>query len=145
MLSRDGVSEENWMLMMATRVLEAGEEWTKWRKESVIVGGGPGAEGLIPRAPPGKQHEGKRKPVVLREEDEEDEDEMGEKTDEDESKEDEGPTSTTGVNMERVPSTRKRGEVDELPLGVYEPHSGLVQCKFSFTPSLPTYSTCCYF
>ena len=144
-LSRDGVTEENWMLMMATRALEAGEEWTKWRKESVMVGGGPGAEGLIPRAPPREEDERKRKPVVSREEDEGDEDEMEERTDEDDLKEDEGLTSTTDVNVERVPSTRKRGETDELPLGVYEPHSGLVQCEFFSIPSLQTCSTCCYF
>ncbi|KAJ7507191.1 chromatin remodelling complex Rsc7/Swp82 subunit-domain-containing protein [Mycena galericulata] len=35
LLSRDGVSEENWMWMAATRTLAAGEEWARWRKESV--------------------------------------------------------------------------------------------------------------
>lgn len=35
LLSRDGVTEENWMWMAATRVLEANEEWSKWRKEGI--------------------------------------------------------------------------------------------------------------
>ncbi|RXW15670.1 hypothetical protein EST38_g10185 [Candolleomyces aberdarensis] len=32
LLSRDSVTEENWMWMMAARVREADEEWTKWRQ-----------------------------------------------------------------------------------------------------------------
>ncbi|KAJ6590984.1 chromatin remodelling complex Rsc7/Swp82 subunit-domain-containing protein [Mycena vulgaris] len=35
LLSRDGVSEENWMWMTAMRTLTAGEEWARWRKESL--------------------------------------------------------------------------------------------------------------
>ncbi|CAK5267548.1 unnamed protein product [Mycena citricolor] len=35
LLSRDGVSEENWMLMAATRTLAADAEWAKWRKEGI--------------------------------------------------------------------------------------------------------------
>ncbi|KAJ7151429.1 chromatin remodelling complex Rsc7/Swp82 subunit-domain-containing protein [Mycena crocata] len=35
LLSRDGVSEENWMWMTAMRTLTAGEEWAQWRKESI--------------------------------------------------------------------------------------------------------------
>src|SRR6266550_1957490 len=49
LLSRDGVTEENWMYMMATRVLESGDEWAKCRKESLkswagidSLGGGDG-------------------------------------------------------------------------------------------------------
>lgn len=39
-LTRDGVTEENWMWKMATRVLEAGEEWAKCRKTSTSLDGG---------------------------------------------------------------------------------------------------------
>lgn len=35
LLSRDGVTEENWMWMAATRAVEANEEWSKWRKEGI--------------------------------------------------------------------------------------------------------------
>ena len=50
LLTRDGVAEENWMWMMATRVGEANEEWAKQRKEAVksmqaLMGG------LAPPAP----------------------------------------------------------------------------------------------
>ncbi|KAF5350549.1 hypothetical protein D9756_008720 [Leucocoprinus leucothites] len=40
LLSRDGVTEENWMWMMASRVQEADDEWARLRKE------GRGKEGL---------------------------------------------------------------------------------------------------
>lgn len=35
LLSRDGVAEDNWIWMMATRVNEANEAWSKQRKEAV--------------------------------------------------------------------------------------------------------------
>ncbi|KAJ7625089.1 chromatin remodelling complex Rsc7/Swp82 subunit-domain-containing protein [Mycena polygramma] len=35
LLSRDGVSEENWMWMMAMRTVTANEEWARLRKESL--------------------------------------------------------------------------------------------------------------
>ncbi|KAJ7291250.1 chromatin remodelling complex Rsc7/Swp82 subunit-domain-containing protein [Mycena rebaudengoi] len=35
LLSRDGVSEENWMWMAATRTLAAGDEWARWRREGI--------------------------------------------------------------------------------------------------------------
>jgi hypothetical protein len=45
-LSRDSVTEENWMLMMATKVLEAGDEWTRRRAESLKAAGGVDADGV---------------------------------------------------------------------------------------------------
>ncbi|KAJ7216663.1 chromatin remodelling complex Rsc7/Swp82 subunit-domain-containing protein [Mycena pura] len=35
LLSRDGVTEENWMWMAATRTLQAGEGWARCRKEGI--------------------------------------------------------------------------------------------------------------
>lgn len=40
MLSREGVTEENWMFAMAERTREANEEWTKGRKEAFRPCGG---------------------------------------------------------------------------------------------------------
>jgi chromatin structure-remodeling complex protein RSC7 len=116
LLSRDGVSEENWMYMMAARVLDAGEEWTKWRKEGLKPGGGTGAEeimsGIMGGMVPAIVDKGKRK--EMEEEDEEDEEE------------------DAGSSLEPVEPTAKRRKVgfedDGLPLGAYEPHSGLVFC-----------------
>lgn len=39
-LSRDGVTEENWAYMMATRVQDANDEWSKLRKENLRPIGG---------------------------------------------------------------------------------------------------------
>ncbi|KAG7442805.1 uncharacterized protein BT62DRAFT_904881 [Guyanagaster necrorhizus] len=40
LLSRDGVTEENWMWMMAQRVLEGDGELAKWRRNRLKPGGG---------------------------------------------------------------------------------------------------------
>lgn len=37
-LTRDGLTEENWMLKMAGRVLDGAEEWNAWRKGSLQPG-----------------------------------------------------------------------------------------------------------
>ncbi|KAF8718931.1 hypothetical protein AX14_011654 [Amanita brunnescens Koide BX004] len=106
LLSRDGVTEENWMYMMATRVLETGEEWAKCRKESLkawagidALGGGDGTLQPIYGSGKGKEAE--------------EEEEADEKD-----------------NAEQAAKRRKvADEKDERPLGVYEPHSGIVQCE----------------
>ena len=117
LLSRDGVSEENWMYRMATRVAEAGDEWAKWRKEGTKPGGGASAEGILSGMMgallPVVVDEGKRK-VVEREDDEGDEEEAR------------GSVEVVAPTVKR----RKVGfESKELPLGVYEPHTGLVLCE----------------
>lgn len=40
LLTRDGLTEENWMLIAAQRTMEASDEWTKIRKEALKVCGG---------------------------------------------------------------------------------------------------------
>ncbi|KAG6865170.1 hypothetical protein C0991_004718 [Blastosporella zonata] len=122
LLSRDGVDEENWMFTMAMRVAQAGEEWAKWRREALKVGGG--VEDL---PVPGAGHdqsdvvsEAKRRASQREEEEEVDDDE------EEEEYEGEG---TRADSKAEPPAKRQRigFAVDELPSGVYEPHSGIVQ------------------
>jgi chromatin structure-remodeling complex protein RSC7 len=119
-LSRDGVAEENWMYMMASRVVDAGGEWAKWRKEGLKVGGG--GEGLIPTVMedfpdvvPRKAKERGLEHTNYEEEEEEEEEEEG---------------------AEVVEPTAKRRRVgfegDQLPLGVYEAHTGVVHCQSRF-------------
>jgi chromatin structure-remodeling complex protein RSC7 len=91
LLSRDGVSEENWMWMMATRTLAAGEEWARWRKES-----------LQPMDSAGNVIKGKRKADTGEEE----------------------PDAS-------APKKSRREPVEDVPFGVYEAHSGIVQRKLS--------------
>jgi len=124
LLSRDGVSEENWMYMMAARVAEAGEEWRKWRKEGIKVGGGLGAEqimsSMMGRPLPGAVGNTiKRREMEGDAEDDEDE-----------------PFG----NTEAIEPAAKRRKVsfenDEPLVGAFEPHSGLVLCKYLFPPHL---------
>lgn len=105
-LSRDGVAEENWMYMMAARVADAGEEWARWRREGLKVGGG--GEGLIPTVE--TFLDGPRKRL--------EDDEEEEEGDEDE-----------GVELVDPAPPAKRRRVEELPSGVYEANTGIVHCQ----------------
>lgn len=120
-LSRDGVAEDNWMWMMATRVNEADQEWAKWRKESLkalhgvdgVLMGGTGsvaANGMMP----------KHKYADLQEEEEEDE----EADDEENS----------AAAVEPAPKKRRVGfEAEARPLGIYEPHTNLIHCWINYS------------
>ncbi|EGO01075.1 hypothetical protein SERLA73DRAFT_179127 [Serpula lacrymans var. lacrymans S7.3] len=109
-LNRDGLNEENWMLIAAQRTLEASEEWAKIRKETLKVCGGILAETL------GKGKE-KQKP---------DDDGNGNKT----SKR----AATEETEGERK-KKRVRSDEDDLPMGIYEPHSGIVHYRGDTQPS----------
>ena len=114
-LSRDGVTEENWMWMMATRVNEANEMWTKQRKEALKVvegvddlkmGGAPSPpSGTRPLAPSHAQ---------------------GLKMEEEEEESDVDMTDTPKSKGKK----RKVNAEDDTPgLGIYEPHGHLIHCK----------------
>jgi chromatin structure-remodeling complex protein RSC7 len=101
--------------MMAARVAEAGEEWTKWRKEGMKVGGGPGAGDIMSSmmgSPLPRVIWDTSKRRAMDEEDIEDNNFRG--------------------SAEAIEPNAKRRKVnfedDEPPMGVYEPHSGLVLC-----------------
>lgn len=96
LLSRDGVSEENWMWMTAMRTLTAGDEWTRLRRE-----------GLRPMDAAGNVAKGKRKAEAEAEEEQQD---------------------TADSNKKVKPDSEAPSD---LPLGVYEAHSGVVQCAFA--------------
>ncbi|KAJ7130256.1 chromatin remodelling complex Rsc7/Swp82 subunit-domain-containing protein [Mycena epipterygia] len=95
LLSRDGVSEENWMWMAATRTLAADAEWARWRRES-----------LQPMDSAGNIAKGKRKA---------------------ETEEQQEDTAEA--------SAGKKHRSDDLPLGVYEAHSGVVQYRGDTQPT----------
>ncbi|KAF8875218.1 chromatin remodelling complex Rsc7/Swp82 subunit-domain-containing protein [Gymnopilus junonius] len=125
-LSRDGVSEDNWMWMMATRVDEANEMWTKQRKEALKVV--EGVDGLVMGGaippPPGTR------PLApgmrdLREEEEEGEGE------------EELPNGDVNVTEVPKPKSKKRkvGFEDDIPaIGVYEPHGNLIHYRGDTQP-----------
>ncbi|KAH0578398.1 hypothetical protein H2248_003555 [Termitomyces sp. 'cryptogamus'] len=128
LLSRDGVDEENWMFMMAQRVLEAGQEWAKWRKEGLKIGGGleelltPVAGEEQPTPVVDQVNQLKRKV--------EGHDEEGEEGEEEEGEEEEDGAHAEDRTASKAKGSAKRRRVSvvagEPPLGIYEPHTGLV-------------------
>lgn len=108
------------MWMMATRVAEANENWTKQRKEAVRVI--EGVDGLVMGGallPPSYIHQKAY---------EEEEDDDGENEDE---------KSEVVEPVKPKSKKRKVGFEDQTPaLGVYEPHANVIQCSFFLIPEL---------
>jgi chromatin structure-remodeling complex protein RSC7 len=115
LLSRDGVTEENWMWMMAGRVGDADEEWGRLRKEgrgkagmtvNGVVMGGKGS--AWQRPDPILEDPIKEKPAP--------------------GEQDESNASGTDPLLARA--GRKRKAVDGHGiLGAYEPHSNMILCE----------------
>jgi len=117
LLSRDGVTEENWVWMMSSRVGEADEEWARLRKEGRgragltvdgVVMGGRGSAWERPD------------PIVVVKPTEEEKNVQGE--------EDGGGAVVDNGNAR---GTKRRRRVDgdvEGARGVYEPHTSLAFC-----------------
>ena len=126
-LSRDGVGEENWMYMMATRVSDASSEWSKLREEAVKVVEGVG--GLVMGGalmPPTDASAGNNKPAVR---------EVQEAEDgvENEADVQDQPL----VDGETKPVAKKRKRIERTAVGVYDPHSHTIHCEFFFPIMIP--------
>ncbi|KAG2035568.1 chromatin remodelling complex Rsc7/Swp82 subunit-domain-containing protein [Suillus americanus] len=100
LLTREGLTEENWMMEAARRVGDAGEEWMRMRREARVACGGILGDGL---------DKGKGKEVQAAE-----------------GEEKRGATE----ELEGAERKRARSEESQYPLGVYEPHTGLVHCMY---------------
>ena len=118
-LSRDGVGEENWMYMMATRVSDASAEWTKLRKEAVKVV--EGVDGLVMGGALMPPADASAKPAV---------EEIEEPKDEVENEDD--VQNQALVDGEKKPSVKKRKKFDRPAVGVYDPHSHTIHCEIFF-------------
>jgi len=105
LLNRDGLNEENWIHIAAQRTVDAGDEFSKIRREALHVCGGVQDRDVLPLW----------EDVKKRERDEA-EDEVG-------------------IGSKRRRRMKMRSLEDELPLGIYEAHSGIVHCKLSFYSS----------
>lgn len=103
LLSREGLTGENWMSEAARRAHEMNAEWAKMRQEARTACGG------ILEGNPGSA-KGKEKEEVNGAMDVDGEGDVG----------------------------QKKKTVDDLPLGVYEPHTGLVHCAFDFVSVVVT-------
>lgn len=111
LLTREGLTEENWMFEAARRVGDAGEEWTRMRRKARVACGGILGDGL---------DKGKGKEVQVAE-----------------GEEKRGATE----ELEGAERKRSRAEDSQYPLGVYEPHTGLVHCMYISI----IFSPCFYF
>ena len=139
LLNRDGLNEENWMLIAAQRTAEASAEWSKQRRRALVPYGGIfGAAPPAPSAPAGKDEE------------EEGEGGRGEEKGKGKGKgqgHGQGPSQGQGQGQgqegqERAQERRdddagarrrKRARREEkVPRGAYEPHSGIVLCRSPF-------------
>lgn len=102
MLTRDGLTEENWMSIAAQRTIETGEQFGRLRREALRACGGVLGD---PSSAPGS------------------------------------PKRSTEDENEETREERRRREEAELPLGVYEPHNGIVVCEHKFRESARTSSS----
>lgn len=107
LLNRDGLTEENFMHVAAIRTGEAGEEFARLRKEAGRVWGGLGLGGMGMEVLPIEEDLKRRAVEWL-----------------------EGDDGIAVEDEEGETKKRKRNVGDELPVGVYEPHSGIVQCQY---------------
>ena len=162
LLNRDGLNEENWMLIAAQRTAEASAEWAKQRRRALVPYGG--IFGTAPTttvvAAAGKDEE----------EEEEDRDRgrgsgLGGEEDHGKAKgKGKGHGVTQGQQQQEQDGQqehhhasaqdrrdndagarrRKRARrEDKVPRGVYEPHSGIVLCEQQFPSVYLSVQTSC--
>jgi chromatin structure-remodeling complex protein RSC7 len=137
LLNRDGLNEENWMLIAAQRTAEASAEWSKQRRRALVPYGGIfGAAPAAHSAPAGKDEE------------EEGEGGRGEEKGKGKGKgqgHGQGQGQNQGQGQEGQERAQERRDddagarrrkrarrEDKVPRGAYEPHSGIVLCQFPF-------------
>ncbi|KAI0278734.1 chromatin remodelling complex Rsc7/Swp82 subunit-domain-containing protein [Russula aff. rugulosa BPL654] len=142
LLNRDGLNEENWMLIAAQRTAEASAEWSKQRRRALVPYGG--IFGPAPAAGKGDEDE------------EEEEEEEGDRRGGGGAggglgEEDHGKMKGKGKGQEQQDGQehgqdrrdndagarrRKRARrEDKVPRGVYEPHSGIVLYRANTQPT----------
>jgi len=132
LLNRDGLNEENWMLVAAQRTAEASAEWSKQRRRALVPYGGifGGASSSAAAAVPAGKYE--------EEEEEGPRGGQGGQGEEDHGKgkgKGQGHEGQERRDNEASARRRKRARrEDKVPRGVYEPHSGVVLCQFSPFP-----------
>jgi hypothetical protein len=149
LLNRDGLNEENWMLIAAQRTAEASAEWAKQRRRALVPYGGIfGAS----TAAGGKDEEEEedRGGLGMGEEDHGKAKGKGKghghgQTQEQQEQDGQGQehhAKDRRDNDDAGARRRKRARrEDKIPRGVYEPHSGIVLCQQS---SLIPLSFCSY-
>ena len=143
LLNRDGLNEENWMLVAAQRAAEANADWAKQRRRALVPYGG--IFGAVPMppppSPPGKIDEEEEgagvgvgvgvggegaKDVVVR---------QGKGKAQDHQREDNDRAQEQRENEAGTRRRKRARREEKVPRGVYEPHTGIVLCTFFFSPT----------
>jgi hypothetical protein len=152
LLNRDGLSEENWMLVAAQRTAEASADWAKHRRRALVPYGGifgaaaAAAAAAVASTAAGKDEEEEEDrgglALALGEEDhgkakgkgkghgltqgQQEQDGHGQGQGQEHHAKDRRDNDDAGARR------RKRARRDDkVPRGVYEPHSGIVLCQQS--------------
>ncbi|KAI0316955.1 chromatin remodelling complex Rsc7/Swp82 subunit-domain-containing protein [Amylostereum chailletii] len=108
LLNRDGLNEENWMLIAAQRTAEASADWAKQRRKMLKPCGGIFGEGglaAIEALSAQTQNQGGKR---------------------------EGEAGPDGAKKKRK---KVRTAEDDMPLGIYEPHAGIVVYRADTQPT----------
>ncbi|KAI0267479.1 chromatin remodelling complex Rsc7/Swp82 subunit-domain-containing protein [Gloeopeniophorella convolvens] len=112
LLNRDGLNEENWMLVAAQRTADASADWGRKRRRALIPFGG--IFGALPEP---------------EERDDEKDKEKGKEQDAD-------PAASAGAGTGAGTRKRKRARKDDRdPRGAYEPHTGIVLYRADTQPT----------
>ena len=147
LLNRDGLNEENWMLIAAQRTAEASAEWAKQRRRALVPyggifgGGGGGAAAAAAASGKDEEEEEDRGGLGLGEEDHGKAKGKGKGhghghglTQGQQEQDGQGQEHHAKDRRDNNDAgTRRRKHArreDKIPRGVYEPHSGVVLCQF---------------
>ncbi|KAI9438199.1 chromatin remodelling complex Rsc7/Swp82 subunit-domain-containing protein [Lactarius indigo] len=130
LLNRDGLNEENWMLIAAQRTAEASAEWAKQRRRALVPYGGifgataPSSSSHVEKKEDGGEEERVKGKADGRRQGHADEQDQGAP----EQREDESAATDA--------RRRKRARLEEkVPRGVYEPHIGIVLYRADTQPT----------
>ncbi|KAF8653665.1 hypothetical protein AX16_003816 [Volvariella volvacea WC 439] len=132
-LSRDGVTEENWMWMFASKSGESDEEWAKLRKEALKAGL---AEELALAAGQGSVggQPGQQQPVQTQGQQQTGINALKREVEEGDGEEDEQMVDVD--SLEPKAKKKKVGfQEDRTPIGIYEPHTGLIYYRSDTQPT----------
>ena len=127
LLNRDGLTEENWMLVAAQRTADASAEWAKQRRGALVPFGGIFGATAAPQPPQPPSHHAEKKEEQGEVKVEGKRVTHGHADEQDQASHEQREDNTAATDAR----TRKRARWEEKePTGVYEPHIGIVLCQF---------------
>jgi len=131
LLNRDGLNEENWMLVAAQRTAEASAEWAKQRRHALVPYGGIFGATAGPSSSPAEKKDEAGEEERAKGKDGKRQGQYGDEQDHQGAQEQrEDDTAATDAQA------RKRARWEEkVPKGVYEPHIGIVLYRANTQPT----------